>query len=544
MTRSTLSILGCLVVASSLDGTLFRGPSLQAAPPARDARLEREIRALLGRYGVRADDVSLTVHAGPGERVVDLASDRSMKPASNMKLLTTLVGLDRLGPNYEYETSLSTTASIQDGSVQGDVTIFGTGDPNISSRSSSGQTSAGEPLRLFRTWARRLLASGVSRIEGNLIVDDTFFDDERFLAGWKRAQEGRPYSAEVSSLNLQDNCVEIHVRPTSPGHAARVEIIPTSSFLNARGAPSTTAGGATKILIRRTTGTNDLSVTGKIRTRDTSWFDRVAIHDPAMHFGHALADVLRAEGVRIDGRVVRKERPSKEGVVPASSDASGEARPEPAVSKEGSGDASVPAEEPGAPQRPDGRLIVRHTSRLSLDLPIINKESQNLHAEVLLKTLGARFGGEGSVAGGGRAIRAFLREKGLSDAGLEISDGSGLSHGNRLTTGLLTTLLDRARSESYFPVFLASLAVSGEDGTLERRFVRGRHASLRGRVRAKTGYIFGVSALSGYVRRGETRWCFSMLFRRLPGGNASIKRLQEHVVAAIDAAMERRESGR
>ncbi|MBN1443343.1 MAG: D-alanyl-D-alanine carboxypeptidase/D-alanyl-D-alanine-endopeptidase [Planctomycetes bacterium] len=467
------------------------GPRLLGGP------LEDRIRSILRGARCRQEGVAVAVVDEEGRKVAGVSSDRPMIPASNMKILTTLAALRLLGLDYEYETRIVSRAALLGGEIAGDVIVHSTGDPNI-----SGRFYDGEPDALFRRWARELVQAGLRTIRGDIIADDSFFDDVRFLPGWQRKNEGRWFSAQVSSLNLNDNCLDVRIVPTEPGRKARVEVKPLSDFIEIEGAPMTAAGGPSTVLIHRATGTNRVTFKGNLPARRDALEDWVAIDDPALFFVHTLARVLRREGIEITGEI-RRER--------------------------------------GAFSRWDekqGPVLVKHRSSLKVDLPVINKRSQNLHAEVLLKTLGARKEGEGSVEAGGRAIRRFLEAEGIAASGLVVADGSGLSRENRVTSDQLARLLHAARGTDAFTAFLDSLPVGGEDGTLAKRFRDGPGRALRGRVHAKTGYISGVYALSGYLEREGRLWSFSMLFNQ-SGGQLHPWDIQDRVLLEIDREMAR-----
>ncbi|MCZ6796306.1 MAG: D-alanyl-D-alanine carboxypeptidase/D-alanyl-D-alanine-endopeptidase [Planctomycetota bacterium] len=498
--RFTCALFGSLAVVA---GGASWAPGLGS-----DECLEREIRGLLGSVGLRPQDAAVAVVDANGELVVNLGAHRAVKPASNLKILTSLAALELLGADYEYETRISSTTPLRGGTVAGDLVVRGTGDPNI-----SGRFYDGDPTTLFRTWARRLRRAGLVDVRGDLLVDDSFFDDQRFLPGWKSIDAGRWFAAEISPLSLNDNCIDVLVVPGRAGERARVEVTPESPFVKVTGAPVTVARGKTHILIRRRPDTNEVTVSGQIAARSPEWRDHVAVHDPALFFAHTLVAALRQQGIRVRGQVRRL-----------------------AAARPGAAKRAGPAPRPGG-GKPPLTLLVVHKSSLRLDLPVINKRSQNLHAEILLKTLGARSGGEGSVAGGARAIRLYLERQGIATSSLVVADGSGLSHDNRVTAAMLARALDRARRATYFEIFRDSLPVAGRDGTLAKRF-RGE-PQLHGRLFAKTGYIRSVSGLSGYLRRDGAYWSFSLLFQRLPGGNATIKRLQERIAATLDRAMAR-----
>jgi D-alanyl-D-alanine carboxypeptidase/D-alanyl-D-alanine-endopeptidase (penicillin-binding protein 4) len=500
-----LAFLAAALVSTALPG-IPAGEASNARNASRPARtsLESELNGLVARFRAESGresglDVAVVVIGDQGETLVDIRGREALKPASNMKILTTAAGLHWLGAGHEYETTLSSQAPLRGGRIAGDVVLRGTGDPNI-----SGRFRKGDPTAIFREWARKLGEAGLRRIDGDVVADDTYFDEVRLPPTWDPAQEEAWYSAQVSALSLNDNCIDVTVKPGSvPGARAKVILAPPSGFIALEDRVRTSGSRSARILVHRRRGTNEISVTGEIGAKSPPWSGNVTVHDPALFFASSMVEVFEAEGIDVGGRARRIER--REG-------APAEAQPAPAV------------------------ILLRHVSTLAEDLPIINKRSQNLHAEILLRTLGARIGGEGSLAGGDKALRAYLEDRKIDAGGLVVGDGSGLSHANRASAHLLAAVLDeRRRSGKDFELFLGSLPVGGEDGTLDDRFRS--FPLLRGKVHAKTGYIHGVSCLSGYVRRGTRTWSFSVLVNGLRGGAAKAKALQEKVAERMYSAM-------
>lgn len=474
---------------------------------AARSSLEQRVRSLIARYGFPYANVAVAVVCDKGEVVVSLNADEPFKPASNQKLLITAAALRWLGADHVYETTILATGPVREGTIAGDVIIRGGGDPNI-----SGRFSGGRPAALLETWAERLRAAGIRRIEGDLVGDDTLFDDVRFLPGWNRAQEGRWYAAQVSALSLNDNCIDLTIEPgAAAGALARVSALPSCPFVELSGVPRTVAGGETRILVHRESGTNRISISGTIDRRLPHWKDSVTVDDPALFFTGAFASALEAAGITLAGRPRKAER-SPAAAPPCS-------------------DGALPGEVPPREEI----VLVRHTSTLKQDLPVIHKSSQNLHAEILLKTLGARISGEGSVAGGEEALRRFLRAKGLPEAGVVIADGSGLAHENRLSALLLARLLHGVKSEPYFEVYRDSLAIAGEDGTLRKHFEGA--SPLRGKLFGKTGSIAGVSSLTGFIEREGAVWCFSILVNGFAPRARSHRELQERICESVYEAM-------
>ena len=466
-------------------------------PPALASgggNLDQRVRRLIAKHGIPVSRVGVAILLEGDALDVAINADHPFKPASNQKLLTALAGLYWLGPEHEYVTTLSSTAPLQDGEIRGDLILRGTGDPNI-----SGRFYEGDPTAVLRSWARKLREAGLSRVTGKLLGDDSWFDDVTFPPSWDRRQEECWYAAEISALSFNDNCLDIRVKPGSGvGKRAVVQVVPPSPLITIQGAPRTVATGATKVLVHRKHGTNEITVSGQIRLRADPWQGNVTVDDPPSFFASALWQVLRDEGIAVEGGHGKVER-----------------------TQAGGSDRLT--------------LLVRHTSTLRQDLPIILKRSQNLHAELLLKAMGVRAARRGSVAGGEAAIREFLKRRHIPDEGLVIRDGSGLSEENRVTAGLLVRVLRSAMSEKYFDEFLQALPVAGKDGTLKDRFQRQSRA--RGNVYAKTGYISGVSCLSGYVVKGRRVACFSVLTNGLAGGTSGAKRLQEEIAELVYEAL-------
>ena len=496
---------------------LFAGLCVLLLDPvvlSREASLGARIAVEIARARFGEKNVAVAVVDENGELVVGINELESFKPASNQKLVTTAAALHFLGPDYTFETQVWACASLVRGAIAGDILVRGGGDPNISGRFHDDVAD-----HLLRLWAARLYDAGLRRIDGDVIADDRFFDDERFVPGWNRSQEASWYSAQISALSLNDNCLDITVRPASAaGQPARVEIEPPCSLLQIEASPKTIKQGKTSILVHRKTGTNVIRIKGSIRKDRAFWKGHVTVDDPALFFAGAFVDALRKTGITVTGIARKAVRV--------------DAR---ASSVSGASDVAETRDQKSAPECDRGQLLVQHASTLMEDLPVIQKRSQNLHAELLLKTLGARISGEGSRSGGERAIRRFLREKRIPTDGLVVGDGSGLSHDNRLTALLLAHLLHSTRGEPYFEQYRGALPVAGIDGTLKTRFRKPSVA--RGNVFAKTGFIRGVSALSGFVARGDRLWSFSILVNGFPPGVRSPKRLQERICEALYGAL-------
>ena len=475
--RSRRSPIGLAVLVFLLSA-LFLGLAHPAV--ARDRQASTRWSTLIRKHGFSKRQVGLVIIDMAGNTQANIRGNVALVPASNQKVLISAVALKYLGVDFRYKTVLWSTTPPRGDLLPGDLVVSGGGDPNI-----SGRFTGGDPTAIFRSWAREFRNKGIRRVAGDLLVDDFAFDDQRFLSTWKENQWSRWYSAEISALTFNDNCVDVTVLPASVGSLAGFRLSPATAYVNienrCKTVPLSRVTRSPRIGLERKRGTNEILVKGKIaKRRGGEWTGSVTVDDPGLYFGTVLKEIFSLEGIVIEGTVVRdRDR------LPSS----------------------------------DNRVVYhRHSSPLSLDIPVILGSSQNLHAELLLKALGHASGETGSVKRGAAVIRRQLRKEGIPIDGLEIADGSGFSPANRVAPATLARLLYANKREPFFQLFCDSLPVGGKSGTLRKRF---RKRSLRGRVLAKTGYIKGVSALSGYVFRTEREPVKSSEARAVPASSSN-----------------------
>ena len=411
--------------------------------------------------------------------------DLPLIPASNMKLMTTAACFDRLGPDWRIRTHVGRVPSPR-GKGRWDLAVIGGGDPNI-----SGRFYGGDTVGAFRRWAAFLKSRGVTAVE-RVVLDDTLFDDVLVHPNWPANQRHKWYEAPVNALPINDNCVSIRVAPGPVGGAARVWLEPPGSGIALSGTIRTTASKKA----HRYSLDRFVDPGGALRIRADGDFwakapERVVyrtLADPTRVFGHSLVYTLRQEGIAVAGPVVRA-------------------------------DLTTPR---GAAKRAFHCDLV-HVSRLGATAAVANTRSQGLYAECLFKLLGA-YGQtpkvttphpprQGSWASGQEELHRWLAERGLPAAGCVFDDGSGLSKGNRLTVFTLAHVL-ALMHRVYGARFRETLAVAGEDeGTLRRRM---RDTAAEDRIRAKTGYVAGASALSGYAETDSGHvLAFSILMNKM-----------------------------
>lgn len=450
----------------------------RAVRAAAGEGLEAAFGRLAARLGPHALVAVRVLDAETGAVLLERHPDLSLNPASNMKLLTSAAALARLGTDFRYETRLSCRGGLTGGTALS-LQLIGGGDPVLRTED-------------LRTLVRAAKERGLRRVEGPLQVDDFRYDAVRLGVGWNWDDETYYYSAQVSALGLDGNVVRTRVTPgPAPGDPARVAVGGPAGLLTAESTATTgEAGGRADLAFTRERGRNHLLVSGVIPAGSAEVGEWITVEDPAIVAGKTLAGVLAEEGVGLVGSVERRAVPAH---------------------------AEVLARHPSPP-------LAEVCSRL-------NKPSDNLIAEMMLKELGWQTRGRGSAGAGGDFIEAWLREAGIGAAGVRVNDGSGLSRQDLVTTRVLSGLLMHAQRQEWGPAFLASLPLAGQDGTLRRRMTEG---PARGKIRAKTGSLSQVSALSGYAEAEDgRRLVFALLINNYPGRLSDCKSAEDAFAEAL-----------
>jgi PBP4 family serine-type D-alanyl-D-alanine carboxypeptidase len=424
-----------------------------------------------------------------GERLYAQRLDEPMAPASNLKILTTAAALSLLGAEHAFATRLLAAAAPDaEGVVAGDVVVLGGADPCLR-EDLLAHEGVDDPAELL---ADLLEAAGVRRIEGRLVLDDGLLDRQWLHPDWKDGDIGNDYAAPVGALSLHGNCLTLLVE----GAGARASLAMLVEGLRVRNELQPAASPlAYEVGALRPDAEGVVRVQGRIGREVEAQAVRVPVIDPATFFGQCLLAQLHRRGVLVrDGLLV----------------------------------------EAGAAARAPHELG-RLESPLVNAVLLANKESDNGLADHLFKYLGATRGGAGSFAGGEQAVLGFLRQVGTPVQGVVLHDGSGLSARDRVTARLLTDVLRAMarRGDAAGAAFLRSLPVAGLDGSLRDRM---QQEPLLGAVRAKTGYISGVSCLSGLARTEAGRTlAFSILINDFDPrfGNKQMKAIQDDICRAL-----------
>lgn len=425
-----------------------------------------------------------------GVSVVDLKSgeewyahgaDAALNVASNAKLLTTAAVLERLGPDTTFPTEVFGRPVA--GAIEGDLVIRGGGNPKLAAK---------DIARI----ADSIKASGVRRVKGRVVVDDTIFGGASLPPAFEQKDTDEAYRCAVGGLTLDYGALAVSFKPSAIGQAPKVSVAPDGNDVDWVNQAKTVPGKEEKLTVAATPGPDGrttITVTGTIGAENKGGLVRRRVEDPGLVTGHVLREALRRRGITVDDTaVVRGKAPE--------------------------------ADEP---------LLSVASPTLQLLAKDCNEWSNNHMAEVFLLHVGAAAAGApGTAAKGAAAVRAMLAEAGVPEGSCVVRNGSGLYDAVRMSARQMTTFLRHVWSKADLRgPFLASLPVAGKSGTLRGRMKKTAGA---GRVHAKTGTLDGVITLSGYVQARSGRWlAFSVLVNDLKAGAAVARRVQDKVAVHL-----------
>jgi D-alanyl-D-alanine carboxypeptidase/D-alanyl-D-alanine-endopeptidase (penicillin-binding protein 4) len=475
-------------------GPLPLQPVNDAAAETLRGDLERILRQ--GRLGSHAG--ILIVSLDRSDTLFAHHADSALVPASNLKLFTSVAALHYLGPGFRYNTYLVVTGPVTNGVLEGDVVLYGTGDPTLSDRFGA---------RVLEAFADSLKALGVVEVRGDVIGDASYFSGRGIGIGWQTNYSNAIYAAPASALSFTENVASIEVRPGAAGAQPTLRVVPGGDGIDLVNRATTVSSGRTRLNFGRTGYDSPLTVSGRITQRSGSLRYLVPVSDPAHYAAGALRETLASRGVSVHG-VTRSVH------TPEASVLSGRSLFAPALA----GRAPV-------------RIVAIHTSPRLLDvLEVVNKRSNNFMAEQVLRTVGRVALGDGSVEGGTAALTTFGRDVVQMDSlHFRVFDGSGLSPLNRTTPRAVVDLLAFAAKSPLWEPFWQTLPQTGAPDGLRRML----GTPAEGRVWAKTGTISSVSALSGYVRTADGEMLmFSILNNRATSASRA-KRLEDQIVARL-----------
>ncbi|MEU5894044.1 D-alanyl-D-alanine carboxypeptidase/D-alanyl-D-alanine-endopeptidase [Streptomyces sp. NPDC047461] len=471
------------------------GPGAQAGADSDRSGLPEAIDTVLGDARMEGGVASVVVaDAASGELLYQHLPSTRLMPASNTKLSTSAAAMEILGPGYRFTTDVLAHGRRSGSVLRGDLYLRGTGDPTL---------LAADYDRL----AAQVAASGVTRVDGRLIADDTRFDAQRLGRDWAWDDESYYYAAQISALSVApdtDYDTGTVIVTVAPGAAAGdepvVTVTPDTDYVDIEvRATTVAAGGANALAVEREHGTNDIVVSGTTPVGGAGAKEWMTVWEPTGYAAEVFRAALADHGVKVTG-------PNRLGR-----------------------------------QTPVGaRPLASHDSMALKDLLIpFMKLSNNMHAEILTKAMGHEVSKQGSWSAGLAAIAGYLKGVGVDTAKVRQVDGSGLSRMDNFPAGQLAKLLLAVRAEPWYADWKRSLPVACDPdrfvgGTLRTRMC-GTAAALN--ARAKTGSLTGASALSGYVTdAGGRELVFSIVLNNYLA--SSVKPLEDAIVVTLAKSTE------
>jgi len=449
-------------------------PALAHAHDGTSA-LAQQIDAALKHHGVKG--------ATLGAQVVDLASgqvlyehnaDQPMMPASNAKLVVMAAAIDSLGGDFQFETTLARRGD--------DLVVIGGGDPAL------GDPRLCEARResataAFHRFADAVKKAGITHVTGRLVIDTSIFDEQHVHARWPADQHTAWYEAPIGGLNFFDNCVRVMTEPTKAGKPAQLSMTPGNTALSLVNKTRTSSKHGPSV--HRSAGSRQIEVNGNVAR--AGQVAEITVPDPGLYFAAALRTVLAAQGIKVDGEIVRERLRDASGRLP-----------------------------------PNVKTLAIERTPLRDVLARAGKDRLGMMAEGLIKMLGARDSGAGAWAGGTAAVEKFVAQTGASPGHVDLDDGSGLSRQNRISPAAVVSVLRHMHGHRGRDLFTASLSHCGVDGTLKKRM-----QDIKARVIAKTGYIDGVRTLAGYAHTLDGRWLAFAFFYNNASATQPLTRAQD-----------------
>lgn len=471
--------------------------SLASAEPLTEA-----IEAVLRSRG--AQQAIWAIHVrdlSTGATLYENNASIPFTPASNAKLFSSALALVRLGPGHRLETRvLAPSGPAEGGIVRGPLVLLGGGDPSLSARiyPYTKDANGGDPLAPLDSLAEQVQAAGVRSVEGDLIGDDTRFPWEPYPEGWTADDGIYDYGAPVSALTVNDNALLLVLRlPRAAGGSMTLSFRPRVEYFTVHNTLRLAPGAERRVAVDRLPGSRVLRIHGTAPPGGGAVSRLLAVDDPALYAAVLFKDLLERRGIAVRGEARARHR------LPGASYA-----------------------------EPAGHEFARRQSPPMRELlQVVNKVSQNLHAELVLRETARVTQGDGSTRNGLDELNTFLGSIGVEKSGYEFQDASGLSRRTLVTAATVTRLLQAMHDSPDAETYYSLLPVAGEDGSLAYRY---RGVPGASSIRAKTGTISHVSALAGYAGNDPAhRVAFSIMVNHLIAPASEARALLDRIALEV-----------
>jgi serine-type D-Ala-D-Ala carboxypeptidase/endopeptidase (penicillin-binding protein 4) len=463
MKRLSLNILVSLVALLLLSSVLQASPEIDL--------LRADLTRIIDDEAFQSAHIGIAIQSVKNAVPLFLYNEKKrFVAASNMKLYTTAASLLSLSPDFNYETRIMTNGTITQGVLKGDLIIVASGDPTI-----SGHFNNNNPTRVFEDWADALIQKNIKKIDGDIVIDNTYFNDNPFGAGWHWDDMSHCYSTAKDAFSFNNNCIALIISPGNKiGAPATIEIGPKTGYVAVSGNITTgDQDSAANIKAEYNNNSRAIVMSGTMPLNHESAVKYVAAINPAEFGAFVLKETLLRKGIEANGNIVCTR--------------SGCSQVRDLKTLTTSGELSSLT-----------TLAIYRSPKLSEIIKVINKISNNLYAENIFLTIAKEKRKEGNSEEAVLVIREILNKTGLNLEGFHMVDGSGLSRFNLIVPRETIRLLSIMAQSPYAEAFYNSLAITGEEGTLKGRLKETSAGALTS-VRAKTGTMTHVRNLSGYV---------------------------------------------
>lgn len=436
---------------------------------------------------------SVIVRDTTGKIVEGYNFEKLIRPASNLKLLTSAAILDELGPDYQFSTKIYGLGYQQGSTWFGDLIIRGSGDPSI-----SGRFYREDRFHVFDKFFSALYDRGIRNIEGNLIGNNSFFDDQPYPKGWSWEDLSFYYGVEISALSFNNNAVDLTVYANGDiGERPEIEWFPFDTdyvdFVNEQ--VITPPFTEYDEFYRRRPGTNTILLRSTL-PKGYVEKESLSIKNAPLFFLDTFKKYLEDGNIDVGGRLIVDSQPQDW-------------------------------------HQDRYNVLAEHVS-VPLDslMNQLNKESDNFYTEMLLKTAAAEhFNAAGGTELGISLVKDFAESMNMDTTKIEMDDGSGMAPSTFLKIEDLSHLLVEMQNHPYFDVYKKSLPVAGKDGGLKNRF---SNSPLKGKVQGKTGYLSGVRTLSGYMEASSGQpLIFSIAANNYSDKTSNVDNVQEKILQKI-----------